>query len=490
MEEDILQELQGNRPRSRTWPLPQPEELVEVEKTEEKTTAKLEAKKSSRKNAWGNLSYADLITQAITSSPDQRMTLSQIYTWMVDNIPYFKDKGDSTSSAGWKNSIRHNLSLHNRFSRIQNEGNGKSSWWIVDQEAKTEKTKRRARSASLDSDGNGPKTTKPRRGRKAKGKNIEEQSPQSPSTKARTTLPPKSPISGEPSVIIEDNPFPFPIVDYRNRSSSNTSNVSSLGRLSPIPSHDEEDKSEMALSPAQDRGDGTPVAMEELMDNLKESMSIGQGHAEVPTQFRNRCSNEEPMSLNSGMQSMNVDSPPTFIDRYTAPNYPKTIVQKNLVNEQNTAIHRNGVYLRGNANSPNHFMLPERSIGVAQFTNTSSLRQNARPAPPPYNHTLFMTTNCLAGRYQGNNNTFSPYTPMRNDSVPLINVEMADEQSVGTDIDFLELEGDIECDVENVLRDERAFDDGFLDFNFDNYVPAIALPEMPFQGYVSGNMVH
>lgn len=103
MDEDILQELQGNRPRSRTWPLPQPEE-VEVEKTqEEETSSKLEGtKKSSRKNAWGNLSYADLITQAITSSPDQRMTLSQIYTWMVDNIPYFKDKGDSTSSAGWK----------------------------------------------------------------------------------------------------------------------------------------------------------------------------------------------------------------------------------------------------------------------------------------------------------------------------------------------------------------------------------------------------
>lgn len=104
MEEDILQEIQGNRPRSRTWPLPQPEDLVDesMKTHEEETSSKLEAKKGSRKNAWGNLSYADLITQAITSSPDQRMTLSQIYTWMVENIPYFKDKGDSTSSAGWK----------------------------------------------------------------------------------------------------------------------------------------------------------------------------------------------------------------------------------------------------------------------------------------------------------------------------------------------------------------------------------------------------
>lgn len=59
-------------------------------------------KNSSRRNAWGNFSYADLITQAITSAVDNRLTLSQIYEWMVQNVPYFKDKGDSNSSAGWK----------------------------------------------------------------------------------------------------------------------------------------------------------------------------------------------------------------------------------------------------------------------------------------------------------------------------------------------------------------------------------------------------
>lgn len=59
-------------------------------------------KASSRRNAWGNLSYADLITKAIESSPEKRLTLSQIYDWMVRSIPYFKDKGDSNSSAGWK----------------------------------------------------------------------------------------------------------------------------------------------------------------------------------------------------------------------------------------------------------------------------------------------------------------------------------------------------------------------------------------------------
>ncbi|KAJ3608836.1 hypothetical protein NHX12_023366 [Muraenolepis orangiensis] len=58
--------------------------------------------KSSRRNAWGNQSYADLITRAIDSVPEKRLTLSQIYDWMVRFVPYFKDKGDSNSSAGWK----------------------------------------------------------------------------------------------------------------------------------------------------------------------------------------------------------------------------------------------------------------------------------------------------------------------------------------------------------------------------------------------------
>lgn len=101
------------RARSNTWPLPRPENYVEpTDDAGNKCAAGLPVptpnttlpakKNSSRRNAWGNLSYADLITQAITSSPDKRLTLSQIYEWMVQNVPYFKDKGDSNSSAGWK----------------------------------------------------------------------------------------------------------------------------------------------------------------------------------------------------------------------------------------------------------------------------------------------------------------------------------------------------------------------------------------------------
>jgi len=106
------------RARSNTWPLPRPEGYVEGNAPATKEGAEggtpphqtqlaqgglLPVKKnSSRRNAWGNLSYADLITKAITSAPEQRLTLSQIYEWMVQNVSYFKDKGDNNSSAGWK----------------------------------------------------------------------------------------------------------------------------------------------------------------------------------------------------------------------------------------------------------------------------------------------------------------------------------------------------------------------------------------------------
>lgn len=74
----------------------------------------------SRRNAWGNLSYADLITQAIKSSPDQRLTLSQIYDWLITNITHFREKSDNVSSLGWKvialfniNSSHKNVSKYN-----------------------------------------------------------------------------------------------------------------------------------------------------------------------------------------------------------------------------------------------------------------------------------------------------------------------------------------------------------------------------------------
>lgn len=120
--EELLLDESSFRVRSNTWPLPRPDlspspenEASDLLKEQILTpsanhhlqsTNNNNKKNTSRRNAWGNMSYADLITQAIQGSTDKRLTLSQIYEWMVQNVPYFKDKGDSNSSAGWKVSSR------------------------------------------------------------------------------------------------------------------------------------------------------------------------------------------------------------------------------------------------------------------------------------------------------------------------------------------------------------------------------------------------
>ncbi len=45
------------------------------------------------------------------------MTLNDIYEWIVKNIQYFKNDSDTNSSVAWKNSVRHNLSLHPIFQK-------------------------------------------------------------------------------------------------------------------------------------------------------------------------------------------------------------------------------------------------------------------------------------------------------------------------------------------------------------------------------------
>ena len=59
-------------------------------------------KPAQRRNPWGPESYSELIIRAISNSPNQRLTLSQIYDWVAENISYFADKRDHNSSKGWK----------------------------------------------------------------------------------------------------------------------------------------------------------------------------------------------------------------------------------------------------------------------------------------------------------------------------------------------------------------------------------------------------
>ena len=54
--------------------------------------------------------YHEMIRHAIENAPDRRLQLSQIYSSIADRFPFFKTL-DERKTAGWQNSIRHNLSL-------------------------------------------------------------------------------------------------------------------------------------------------------------------------------------------------------------------------------------------------------------------------------------------------------------------------------------------------------------------------------------------
>ncbi|KAJ3123661.1 Forkhead box protein J2 [Nowakowskiella sp. JEL0407] len=73
-------------------------------------------------------SYATIITYAIATNAYKRMTLSEIYNWVLEKYPYYRTAGN-----GWKNSIRHNLSLNKSFIRIPRPVNqpGKGSYWTL-----------------------------------------------------------------------------------------------------------------------------------------------------------------------------------------------------------------------------------------------------------------------------------------------------------------------------------------------------------------------
>lgn len=67
--------------------------------------------------------YASLIRQAILESEDNQLTLNEIYNWLQETFCYFK-----RNAATWKNAVRHNLSLHKCFTRLENV---KGAVWTV-----------------------------------------------------------------------------------------------------------------------------------------------------------------------------------------------------------------------------------------------------------------------------------------------------------------------------------------------------------------------
>lgn len=83
-------------------------------------------------------SYVILIHEALSNSKTGALSLSQIYRAIERRYPYYKLRVQTT---GWQSSVRHNLSQHDAFKKIERDGKG---WmWGLVPEVSIEKEKKR-----------------------------------------------------------------------------------------------------------------------------------------------------------------------------------------------------------------------------------------------------------------------------------------------------------------------------------------------------------
>ncbi|XP_023246303.1 forkhead box protein K2-like [Copidosoma floridanum] len=80
------------------------------------------------KNCKPPYSFSSLIFMAIEDSPVKALPVKEIYAWILAHFPYFRN-----APTGWKNSVRHNLSLNKCFRKVEKSPHlGKGSLWMVD----------------------------------------------------------------------------------------------------------------------------------------------------------------------------------------------------------------------------------------------------------------------------------------------------------------------------------------------------------------------
>ena len=218
------------------------------------------------------------------------------------NVSLFLSSLPSSSSRlslSTQNSIRHNLSLHSRFIRVQNEGTGKSSWWMLNPEGGKIGKGPRRRAASIDN-GSRYLKTKGRISRKRAGAMGLGRSQGQGVGAAGQGSPEHGSPAGKGGVGLGGEEYDA-WTDLHSRTSSSASTLS--GCLSPILAEAEADEAEegglscsasprLYPSPSSTRspalgtgGHCPPVELPQLTD-LTGSISLDEGGYPQPPQIK------------------------------------------------------------------------------------------------------------------------------------------------------------------------------------------------------------
>ncbi|XP_072169131.1 uncharacterized protein [Diadema setosum] len=95
------------------------------------TSQKPKGKPTYHRHPKPPFSYIALIAMAIRDSPSGKLTLAEINEYLMKKFPFFRG-----SYTGWRNSVRHNLSLNECFRKILRDPSrpwGKDNYWTINE---------------------------------------------------------------------------------------------------------------------------------------------------------------------------------------------------------------------------------------------------------------------------------------------------------------------------------------------------------------------